>query len=218
MSFRIIRNRRRRHIAMRIAPDGVVELLAPPEVPDDFLERLFYRKQDEIEILKRKTSRLRRATPEFSEGELFALLGKFYPLHLSRRLKIFDGNRFIIPDGSKEEKAAHLVDLYREIAERFLIRRAGEVSSITSLKPKKWRISSTERRWGSCSSSGTIALSWKLIRCPRETIDYVIIHELAHLQELNHSPAFWDAVAIHCPDFRKLRQELNDFARTLPLI
>lgn len=203
---------------MRIAPDGVVELLAPSAVPDDFLERLFYRKQDELEILKRKTSRIRRTIPEFAEGELFALLGKFYPLHLSRRLKIFDGNRFIIPDGSKELKAAHLIDLYRELAERFLIRRAEQISGITSLKPQKWRISSTERRWGSCSSSGTIALSWKLVFCPRETIDYVIIHELAHLQEMNHSPAFWEVVASHCPDFRRLRKELNDFARTLPLI
>ena len=217
MSFRIIRNPRRRNIALRIAPDGVVEVLSPPDVPEDFLSRLVLRRQTELEQLKQKTAHLRSNIPKFVEGELFALLGKFYPLHLSTRLKIFDGTRFIIPAGSMEEKSRHLISLYREIAEKSLLKRAEKISAGTALKPKKWRISSTERRWGSCSSSGTIALSWKLIQCPSETIDYVIIHELSHLQEMNHSPAFWQVVASHCPEFRKLRKQLNEFSRTLPL-
>ena len=217
MSFRIIRNPRRRNIALRIAPDGVFEVLSPPDVPEEFLSRLLLRRRTELEQLKQKTAHLRRAVPEFTEGELFALLGKFYPLHLSKRLKIFDGTRFIIPDGSSEEKSSHLISLYREIAEKFLLKRAEKISAVTALKPKKWRISSTERRWGSCSSSGTIALSWKLIQCPLETIDYVIIHELAHLQEMNHSPAFWRVVESYCPEFRRIRKQLNEFSRTLPL-
>ena len=133
-------------------------------------------------------------------------------------MKIFDGTRFIIPDGPIGEKSSHLISLYREIAEKFLLKRAEKISADTALQPKKWRISRTGRRWGSCSSSGTIALSWKLIQCPLETIDYVIIHELAHLQEMNHSPAFWRVVESYCPEFRRIRKQLNEFSRTLPLL
>ena len=214
--FRIIYRPRRRRIAMRLAPDEVVEILTPPGVPEEFIRQLYQQNRGEIERLRARWAENIPRQAKFEENENFALLGRFYPLHLSKRLKLFDGGRFIIPDGSPEEKKNHLIQLYREIASTQLLRRAEKMEQFTGLHASSWRISSTERRWGSCNSKGQIALSWKLVQCPPELIDYVIIHELSHLKELNHSRTFWQNVGRFCPDFRERRNKLNEFARNLP--
>ena len=69
-------------------------------------------------------------------------------------------------------------------------------------------LSSALARWGSCNSRREVRLAWRLVKAPRELIDYVICHELAHLRHMNHSSAFWAEVARQCPDYRRLRDEL----------
>lgn len=64
-------------------------------------------------------------------------------------------------------------------------------------------------RWGSCSSTGTLSFSWRLILAPPEILDYVAAHEVAHLKEMNHSPAFWRLVAELCPDFKAAERWLT---------
>ena len=109
-----------------------------------------------------------------------------------------------------------LVELYRTIARKYIFKRCQELQSICDLHPEKLRLSSAGTRWGSCNSQKVISFSWKLIQCPPELIDYVIIHELAHLKELNHSAKFWNIVASFCPDYLHRRQQLKLFARQLP--
>jgi len=78
------------------------------------------------------------------------------------------------------------------------------------------RLSSARTRWGSCSLHSGIRLNWRLIHFPPQIIDYVIVHELAHLREMNHSPRFWAIVAHYCPDFRAARAQLKQLSATLP--
>ena len=79
------------------------------------------------------------------------------------------------------------------------------------------RIRSARTRWGSCSPQGTLSFNWKLIMAPPAVIEYVVIHELCHLKELNHSAAFWTIVEKHAPDWRTQRKWLrcNEIALTL---
>ena len=67
-------------------------------------------------------------------------------------------------------------------------------------------------RWGSCDADGRVKLNWRLTMLPPELRDYVIIHELSHLRELNHSAAFWRIVEKYCPNYRKYRKALRDYA------
>ncbi|NMG63859.1 DUF45 domain-containing protein [Azoarcus indigens] len=80
------------------------------------------------------------------------------------------------------------------------------------------RLTSANTRWGSCSRSSGIRLHWRLIHLPPALSDYVVAHEVAHLEEMNHSPRFWAVVESLYPDWRAARQALRKAAETLPLI
>ena len=67
-----------------------------------------------------------------------------------------------------------------------------------------------KRRWGSCSHDGDLSFNWRIIMAPEQVVDYVVIHEIAHLREFNHSPRFWNIVSQQCPDWRNQRDWLND--------
>lgn len=79
----------------------------------------------------------------------------------------------------------------------------------TGLRINKWRLSSAQTRWGSCSSQGNIMLNWRLVHFPLAIIDYVIAHELAHLREMNHGPGFWAEVGQLLPDYQQARDLLR---------
>ncbi|MCF8306354.1 MAG: M48 family metallopeptidase [Ignavibacteriales bacterium] len=106
-----------------------------------------------------------------------------------------------------------LVDLsHKAIARKYLTHRIKILSEKTGLSPKKIRIAGQKSRWGSCSGKGTLSLNYKLIIFHPRIIDYVLIHELCHLQEMNHSRAFWQLVEKFDPQYklhRKLLKELK---------
>ena len=81
---------------------------------------------------------------------------------------------------------------------------------------KKLSLSSARTRWGSARSDGHIRLNWRLIHLPLAQIDYVVVHELAHLREMNHGPKFWDTVGGVMPDYRERRQQLRQSALGVP--
>ena len=83
--------------------------------------------------------------------------------------------------------------------------------------PTRWRLSSARTRWGSCAPDGSIRLNWRLVHFPLEIVDYVIAHELAHLEEMNHGPRFWATVQSILPGFESARRQLRDFPDDLTL-
>jgi predicted metal-dependent hydrolase len=100
-------------------------------------------------------------------------------------------------------------------------RPRGEIETLIHERVAHWapiigvtygRVSVKDQRslWGSCSRDGNLNFTWRLTLAPREVLDYVVVHELAHRLELNHSPRFWSHVAAHCPDYRVHRRWLKD--------
>ena len=213
MEFRIIRSQRRKKIALRIAADGVIEVLSPAYVPETFLLQLLEQEHDTITSLQKKAKP--KPQLDLSENATFMLLGTAYPLHLTKRLRLFD-HAFMIPDGTDEEKKLALTTLYRELAKTIIPRRVAFFSKICGITPEKININSASGRWGSCSGRKTLSFSWKLIQLPLDTVDYVVVHELSHLKEMNHSPSFWAVVKSIMPDYETRRKKLNALSRTLP--
>ena len=90
---------------------------------------------------------------------------------------------------------------FRQLARRELPPRVLELAERHGLKPRKITIRNQSSRWGSCSTTGSISLNWRLIQAPPEVRDYIILHELMHLREMNHSAKFWKLVVEACPDY-----------------
>jgi len=98
---------------------------------------------------------------------------------------------------------------YRHEALQLFSECVAHFSPLMNANPREIKLSSARTQWGSCTARGTVRLNWQLIKMPLHLIDYVVVHELAHLREMNHSAAFWSVVEAVCPDYAKRRGELR---------
>ena len=114
---------------------------------------------------------------------------------------------------SPEQSNIDLKRLYeiwlRHQAKKYLVKRTTELAAENNSKINKISIRGQKTRWGSCSTKGNLSFNYGLLKYRKEVIDYVIIHELCHLREMNHSKKFWILVKNICPDYKLLRKELK---------
>jgi predicted metal-dependent hydrolase len=94
-------------------------------------------------------------------------------------------------------------------ARGYLLKRTIDLARDYGFRINKVTVRRQTSRWGSCSSKGNISLNYKLMKHPEKVIDYVILHELCHLTEMNHSVKFWDLVSRYVPDYKELRKKLK---------
>ena len=98
---------------------------------------------------------------------------------------------------------------YRHEAMQLFEECVAHFAPLMSVSPREIKLSAARTQWGSCTTRGTVRLNWQLIKMPLHLIDYVVVHELAHLVEMNHSAAFWQVVESVCPDYVSLRGKLR---------
>ena len=101
---------------------------------------------------------------------------------------------------------------YRQEAERLFAKRVAYYAPLLQVVPGTVKLSSAKTQWGCCTAQGTVHLNLQLIKLPLRLIDYVVVHELAHLREMNHSARFWNVVEMACPDYMGLRNELKSIS------
>lgn len=125
------------------------------------------------------------------------------------------GNLEIVHSPRHDSVRALVLEALRTVAREELPQRVAELGSLTPLKPVRTMVRAQRTRWGSCSAKGTISLNWRLIQVPTEVRDYVVIHELCHLSQMNHSPKFWELVRCLCPQYRSHERWLRDHEREI---
>ena len=126
----------------------------------------------------------------------------------------FDGGGFYMPpDLAPEQIKSACVRIYRMLAKRDFTAKTLDLAAQMNVKPAKVKINGAKTRWGSCSAKGNINFSWRLVRADDDLIDYVIVHELAHLTEMNHSSRFWAIVESVMPDYRKRKARLRELQK-----
>lgn len=154
---------------------------------------------------------------KFADGETYFYLGNEYTLktgkQTDRGVRI-SGKNLLIGGAftSSDERCRRLEKWYREKAKEHIAERVRQISEQTGYVPNRITVKTQRKRWGSCSSRRNVNFNWKLIMLPEKVIDYVIIHELCHLKEMNHSKAFWGEVERIMPDYRQYRKWLKDNA------
>ncbi|NJL93984.1 MAG: M48 family metallopeptidase [Anaerolineae bacterium] len=173
-------------------------------------------------ILKHLADR-EAAARQYTTGETLLFLGEVLhlevmPTQTARRTTVARQggvlrvrlNRSVHAAEQSQVVRSAIESWYRTQARQDLPPRAARWASQIDVSFQKVTIKSQRTRWGSCSSLGNLNFNWRLIQAPPGAVDYVVIHELCHLIELNHSPRFWSLVATHCPDYKTWMRWLQE--------
>jgi predicted metal-dependent hydrolase len=137
-------------------------------------------------------------------GEPITLLYSGFTLKPERQ-----DERLLVPTSRRLEAADVVKGWLREQALGCFAQRIAHYASRMDVHPAELRLSNARTRWGSCHRNGKILVNWRLVQMPLPLVDYVVVHELAHLREMNHSPRFWRAVAGVLPDYAARRKALR---------
>ncbi|MCD7948205.1 MAG: M48 family metallopeptidase [Oscillospiraceae bacterium] len=204
---------RRKTVAIYVTEDATVEVRAPLGVSKRELDYIVQSKQDWIERqLSLRTARAAaRGAFALHYGDTVLLRGKKCPIEARDGGRVgFDGTCFYLPPNLPSEEIKRVVtQVYRGVAKELFSRITGYYAKEMGVTPLAVKVTGAKTRWGSCSGKGSINFSWRLIMADDDVIDYVVVHELAHLKEHNHSARFWAVVASVLPDYKRRKEGLK---------
>jgi len=213
-------------VAIHVNPDGSVSVDAPPNHPEGNIRQAVQKRArwiaNHVADARQRYAHVRPR--EYVSGEQVLYLGRRYVLKVKRvdgapgpgRLK---GNRLEVETrtGDPQDIQGRARGWYRVKARDYFARRLVDFS-----KRLQWvddvpefRLLVMSRQWGSCSAQGQVILNPHLVKAPRHCIDYVLIHELAHLKHHNHGSQFWDLIHTHVPEWRKAKHHLDGLVEVL---
>lgn len=217
VSYTLKRSSKRRSIGLRIDDRGLTVNI-PLRASEKWLHTVLNEKADWVVEKLGNWQTKKNVEPRWLDGEKLAFRGESFTLRIIPSL--FNspiqlrGEQLVlhITDICDEVKIEKLVtQWYQREAERVFLECVAHYAPLMSVAPKQIKLSSARTQWGSCTSRGVVRLNWQLVKMPLHLIDYVIVHELAHLREMNHSAAFWHIVECTLPDYAKCRAELRNY-------
>ncbi len=206
---KLIRSKRRT-LGLQITRDAMLIIRAPQRLPEKDICGFISRQMPWIIKKHEQVLRFKEEKPakQFKEGEKFSFLGKEYPLIKSRdniRRVILEDESLVLSEKYFDKARKFLEKWYREEAYEYIHERAKHFSRLMGKKYSKIKLGTASTRWASCGPTGNLNFNWKLMMAPKEVVDYVVVHELAHIEIKDHSARFWKEVARYCPDYQSRR-------------
>jgi predicted metal-dependent hydrolase len=213
LQFEVRRSDRRQTLGLTVERDGRLVLTAPTRVVDERLER--FAKSKRFWVYRKLAAKEALSPPmpakEFVTGEGFPYLGRSYRLLLVPSLDAavkLEGGRFKMPRAEAPRGRVHLVQWYAAHARPWLQARVERHAPRVRVAPSRVIVKDLGFRWGSCGRGGSLYFHWQAILLPARVIEYVVLHELVHLREPHHSPAFWKTLERAMPDWEERRRWL----------
>ncbi|OGN91908.1 MAG: hypothetical protein A2Z75_06485 [Chloroflexi bacterium RBG_13_50_10] len=218
ITYTLKRSLRARRVRLEVRPQTGLTVIVPRSYNIGQLSGLLESKERWISRNLARWSHFQplSAKKELRSGDTVPYLGR--DLELVKRKNhdcicdiTLDGNMLAVSPGLFKNGILEsaLEQWYRAEAARLINERADKLSSNIGISYKRIAIRGQKTRWGSCSRKKNLSFNWKLIMAPEPVIDYVIIHELTHLKEMNHSKRFWELVAQYCPGWRDYKKWLK---------
>ena len=189
-AIEVTRSVRARRLILRLDPlRGNVRLVVPAGVPARDAERFLHRHRDWV---KARLAEMPGRLP-FAPGQAVPFLGQPHRIRqaASSTARTVRTNGEIVVGGAPEHLPRRIVDYLRREAGRELTARARLKAASIGAHVAAVSVRDTATRWGSCSHTGRLSFSWRLVMAPEPVLDYVVAHEVAHLRQMNHGPAFW---------------------------
>jgi predicted metal-dependent hydrolase len=199
---------RRKTIGLQVTTRGQVVVTLPRGTSKETLHRALAKHQAWIEA---KVAERRAAWERLREGEVY-FLGQPHRLTLVPGVEgpvTLNGGEIWVPRPEGAEAGVRLQDWLAARARTFLKERLRHWAAVMKLTPGPVELRNWKRRWGECHPQGRLRFNWRLIMCPPPVIDYVVVHELAHLTVPGHNRRFWALVEKVLPDYAARRAWLN---------
>jgi predicted metal-dependent hydrolase len=222
IGYQVRRSRRRRTVAVAVDPRIGVLLRAPENVPLVRLDRVVHAKArwilDRLRHVRRTENGL--APREFVSGESYLYLGRSYRLKVVPCDEPGDakliGGWIQVPIAKSHDSPERAVAVrttleswYRNHARLRLPERVSRWFNKVGVDEPRIVVRDQQRRWASCDARGVVRFNWRIIQAPLPLVDYVVVHELVHLKDRNHTRGFWTAVGRVLPDYERRREELR---------
>ncbi|MBF0212460.1 MAG: M48 family metallopeptidase [Magnetococcales bacterium] len=208
--YALLRHPARKRLTLRVTAEGEIEARAPVGMSLEAVER-FVRAQ--AEWLEKTRRQMLEDRPTLGDGTVLTLLDEPLTLRIvaegSGRIRRAGSELRVPTPLTPEGLRDGLERWYRQQARRYLTTRLRHWSDRLGVSVLRLTIRGQSSRWGSCSRHGAISLNWQLMLLPPSLVDYVMVHELCHRREMNHSPAFWAEVAAILPDYAESRKALQ---------
>ena len=209
-----IERSKRKTLSLTVLKNGVVLVKAPISLPDETINHFIEEKQNWI---REKLIAIKETNNKFEDVislKHCLIYGKKYNIIRADVKSIRTNTNFelVVPNKLEGEKFNKSLALWiKKLAKKVLDERLKFIESRTGLKSTSLKIGNSRGRWGSCNSYGNIILNFRVIMLPPEIIDYVIVHELCHLLEMNHSKSFWENVARLLPNYELHRKNIKEY-------
>jgi predicted metal-dependent hydrolase len=215
ITYTLKRSGKRRSIGLNIDDRGLI-VSVPLRASEKWLQSVLQDKADWVVEKLDGWKTCQSAANRWQDGETIDYLGELLVLRVAQSLFATPAYRrgkelwvFVVYSSETTQIEQAVSRWYQQEAERFFMLRAAYYAPLLNVAPKAVKLSEAKTQWGSCTAQGSVRLHVQLIKLPLRLIDYVVVHELAHLRELNHSAAFWQVVESVCPEYENLRDELK---------
>jgi predicted metal-dependent hydrolase len=226
INYTLKRSRKRRKtLSLQISRAAEIVVSAPYFTPGREINRFVQEKQGWIDKTIQKHNRARHLNKEkeYISGEYFYYLGESFPLEVffepkERTGLVFWNKRFHLNAPEDRDMKKYFFFLwYKKKAFEYISGRVDLYCHKFNLKAHSVRITSAQKRWGSCSEDNNLTFSFRLIMAPPEIIDYVIVHEIMHIKEKSHAARFWKLVEEVMPEYKTHRRWLKECGETFLL-
>jgi predicted metal-dependent hydrolase len=220
LEYKVVRSANRKTATITVERDRSIVVRAPVAISDEDVRRIVDAKRQWIFEKTRHPQKYKNRTPpgkEIVNGESAPYLGRDYQIRVAETESgdvEFD-RQFTVPPAQQAKRRAVLRDWYIAEAKDKILARVEQHARDLGVKFSMARIVDNRYRWGSCTVGDSVHFNWRLIKAPMFVIDYVIIHELAHLIESNHTPKFWSIVRANTPTIDRAKTWLKEHGQML---
>ena len=215
ISYRIRRSQRARRVRVMVDSAGEVEVVLPRRAAEREAAAAIRELGPWIERRMEEVARARDAVAARGSfvpyvGQLLRLVGEPGRTRVHRR-----GSELLVPIG--EQRAPALERWYRRAARAEIEPRLDRACALAGSSYSALTIRGQRTRWASCSPTGAMSFNWRLLLAPEPVLEYVVWHEVCHLEVMDHSPRFWELLSKRCPDYRDRSRWLRRHGQTLVL-
>ena len=193
-------------------------VIKSPRVSQRYIEQLLIKKSNWINRSKEKLLQKKGKALDFSQQAQLYYQGQAYPLRLIEQTKkrttlIFDQEVFLLYYHHYDEVLfqKHVDNFYKEEVKAFVPLLVEKWSGQMALTPTNIRFRKTKRQWGSCSGKNVLSFNTMMMKLPQDVIQYIIVHELAHIKHKHHQKSFWKLVEKYIPDYKQHVTELKKY-------